>query len=116
MLSGGLRKRFTDLANENFDLVLVHVSAQVLDPVVNYAKRRYVLVFIDEGLLDVVAMLKLDLPPYHRVGAIFVPKVMDKTSLVMQTGIDLVCGPDGELCACYHNGWELQSGVDSVLA
>ncbi len=111
VLSGGLRKRFTDLANENFDLVKVHTSAQVLDPAVNYAKRRYALVFIDEGLLDVVVVLKVDLPPYHSIGAIFVPKVIDTTSLVMQTGIDLVCGPDGELC----NGWELLSGVDSTV-
>ena len=75
--------RFTDLTNENFDLVLVHASAQVLDPVVNYARRRYALVFIDEGLLDVVVVLKLDLSSYHSIGAIFVPKLIDKTSLVM---------------------------------
>ena len=80
----------------------------------HYAKRRYALVFIDEDLHDAVVVLKLDLPPYHSIGAIFVPKVMDKTSLVMQTGIDLVCGPEGELCACSHNGWELLSGVDST--
>ena len=30
----------------------------------------------------------------------------------MQTGIDLVCGPEGELCACYHNGYELPSGEE----
>ena len=115
VLDGCLRKRFTDLANENFGLVLVHVSAQWHEPVVNLAKRCYVLVFIDEDLLDAVVLLKLDLPPYHGIGAIFAPKVLDKTSLVMQTGIDLVCGPEGELCACYHNGWELTSGVDNSV-
>ena len=26
---------------------------------------------------------------------------------MMQTGADLVCSPDGELCTCYHHGWEL---------
>ncbi len=33
----------------------------------------------------------------------------------MQTGIDLVCGPEAELCACYHNGWELLSGEESTV-
>ena len=36
--------------------------------------------------------------------------------LVIQTGIDLVCGPDGELCVCYHNGWELHRGEMVTVA
>ena len=63
VLSGGLRQRFPDLANENFDLVKVHSSVETLDQVVNHARQRYALVIIDEGLMDVVVVLKLDLPP-----------------------------------------------------
>ena len=107
VLTGGLRQRFPDLTTENFDLVKVHPSVDTLDPVVNHARQRYALVFIEEGPMDVVVVLKLDLPPYVDIGAIFVPQVLDKSRLVMQTSIDLVCGPEGELCACYHNGWEL---------
>ena len=56
--------------------------------------------------MDVVVVLKLDLPPYLSIGAVFVPQIIEKSRLV-----DLVCGPEGELCACYHNGWELLSAV-----
>ncbi len=115
VLTGGLHQRFPDLVNENFDLVKVHPSVDTLDPVVNHARQRYALVFIDEGPMDVVVVLKLDLPPYADIGAIFVPQVLDKSRLVMQTGIDLVCGPEGELCACYHNGWELSSGEEATV-
>ncbi len=41
------------------------------------------------------------------MGAVFVPKALNKVMLVMQTGMDLVYGPDGELCACSDNGREL---------
>ena len=30
-----------------------------------------------------------------------------KNILIMDTGLDIVCGPQGELCACYHNGFQL---------
>ena len=112
VLTGGLHKRFPDLTTENFDLVKVHNSINMLDPVVNLARQRYALVYIEGDPMDVVVVLKLDLPPYFDIGAIFVPQVLAKSSLVMQTGIDLVCGPEGELCACYHNGYELPSGEE----
>ena len=115
VLKGGLHERFPDLKQENFDLVKVHHSVNMLDPVVNYAKLHYALVYIEENPLDVVVVLRLDLPPYEDIGAIFVPQVLKKSWLVMQTGIDLVCGPDGEVCACYHNGYELLSGEETVV-
>ncbi len=113
-LIGGLHQRFPDLVSENFDLVKVHPSVHTLDPVVNLAKQRYVVAPV-EGGPNVIVVLKLDLPPYTDIGAIFAPPVLDKGRLVMQTGIDLVCGPDGELCVCYHNGWELQSEEEATV-
>ena len=98
VLKGGLRKRFPDLTKENFDLVKVHHSVNTLDPVVNHAKLHYAVVYIEEDPLDVVVVLGLDLPPCEDIGAIFVPQVLKKSWLVMQTGIDLVCGPEGEVC------------------
>ena len=113
VLTGGLHQRFPDLATENFDLVKAHPSVDTLDPVVNHATQRYVLAHIEEGP-NVIVVLKLDLPPYVDIGAVFAPPVLDKGRLVMQTGIDLVCGPEGEVCACYHNGWELLSGEEAT--
>ena len=114
VLTGGLHKRFPDLTTVNFDLVKVHNSVSMLDPVVNHAKLHYALVYIEENPVDVVVVLKLDLPPYVDIGAIFVPQILTKSRLVMQTGIDLVCGPEGEVCACYHNGYELPSGEETT--
>ena len=73
----GLRRRFPDLASENFDLVKVHPSMQAMDPVVNLAKQRYVVVPVEEDL-HIYVVLKLDLHPYHEVGAIIVPPVLHK--------------------------------------
>ena len=114
-LTGGLHKRFPDLTTENFDLVKVHNAVNMLDPVVNHAKLYYALVYIEEDPVDVVVVLRLDLPPYEDIGAIFVPQILTKSWLVMQTGIDLVCGPEGEVCACYHNGYELPGGEETTV-
>ena len=115
ILKGGLHKRFPDLTQENFDLVKVHHSVNTLAPVVNHAKLHYALVYAEENPLDVVVVLRLDLPPYEDIGAIFVPQVLKKRWLVMQTGIDLVCGLEGAVCACYHNGYELLSGEETAV-
>ena len=42
----------------------------------------------------------------------FVPLTLTKRRLIAQTGIDTVCGPEGELCVCYHNGHELLNGKE----
>ena len=110
----GLRRRFPDLASENFGLVKVHPSMQAMDPVVNLAKQRYVVVPAEEDL-HIYVVLKLDLHPYHAVGAIIVPPVLHKERLVARTGMNLVCGPTGELCICYHNGWELLSAEEATM-
>ena len=43
-------------------------------------------------------------------GSIFVPSLLTKRGLMARTGIDLVCGPDGENRACYCNDKELEQG------
>ena len=57
---------------ENFDLVKVHHTAYTLDPVVNHARQRFVVAPVEEGP-HVIVVLKLDLPPYMDIGAIFAP-------------------------------------------
>ena len=104
VLTGGLHQRFPDLVDVNFDLVKVHGSISSLDPVVNHAKVHYVLAVIEEEPVESIVVLKLDMPPYVDIGAIFVPQTLTKNRLIIQTGIDMVCGPAGEVCACYHNG------------
>ena len=32
----------------------------------------------------------------------------------MDTGLDIVCGPQGELCACYHNGLPMSNAQIDV--
>ena len=47
-LIGGIQRRFPDLAAENIGLVEVHPSMQAMDPIVNVAKKRYVVVPVEE--------------------------------------------------------------------
>ena len=54
-----------------------------------------------------VVLFKAVLSTYEGLGAIFVPPVLNKNILITETGLDIVCGPQGELCACYHNGLQL---------
>ena len=51
-----------------------------------------------------VVLFKAVLSTYEGLGAIYVPPVLNKNILITDTGLDIVCGPQGELCACYHNG------------
>ena len=80
------------------------------DPVANSGTMRYVVIPV-EGDYQVYIALELNLPPYHETGSISVPPYLHKARLISQTGISLVCGPTGELCICYHNGWELQGAM-----
>ena len=54
-----------------------------------------------------VVLFKAVLSTYEGLGAIYVPPVLNKNTLITETGLDIVCGPQGELCACYHNGFQL---------
>ena len=46
----------------------------------------------------------VSIPPssYVDIGAIRVPQTLTKRRLILQTGLDLVCGPGGEICAFYQ--------------
>ena len=106
-LIGGIQRRFPDLATENIGLADVHPSMHAMGPVANSGTIRYVVIPAEEDYQVYIA-LELNLPPYHDTGSISVPPYLHKARLISQTGISLVCGPTGELCVCYHNGWELQ--------
>ena len=71
----------------------------------------YVVTPVEEDHLVYIA-LELHLPPYHRIGSISVQPRLSKLRLIAQTGIHIVCGPIGELCLCYLNGWELSTAQD----
>ena len=103
----GPHQRYPDLVDDNSYLVNVHWSLCSLEPGVNHAKERYVLAVIEEDFVEPTVVLKVDLPLYVDIGAIRVPQTLTKRRLILQTGLDLVCGPGGEICACYHNGYEL---------
>ena len=51
----------------------------------------------EEDLVETTVVLKVDLPPYVDVGAIRVPQTLTKRRLILQTGLDVVCGPGGEV-------------------
>ena len=110
----GLHQRYPDLVDVNSDLVKVHWSISSLEPGVNHAKGHYVLAVIEEDLVEPTVVLKVDLPPYVDIGAIRVPQTLTIRRLILQTGLDLVCGPGGEICACYHNGYELLSAEEAT--
>ncbi len=111
-LIGGIQRRFPDLATENIGLVEVHPSMQAMDPIANMERKRYLVAPVEEDYQVDIA-LEVNLPPYHEIGAISVPPFLRKARLISQTGISLVCGPTGELCICYHNGWELQGAEET---
>ena len=107
----GLKRRFPDLAMENIGLAEVHPSMHTINPVAHPGTLCYVVTPAEEDHLVYVA-LELHLPPYHHVGSISVPPRLSKIRLIAQTGISIVCGPTGELCLCYLNGWELSTAQD----
>ena len=107
ILKGCIYQRFPDMVDSNLDLVKVHWSISAIEPVVNHARNCYVVVVFEEELRESTVVLKLGLPPYVDIGAILVPLTLSKRRLIVQTGIDMVCGPEGELCVCYHNGHAL---------
>ena len=61
-----------------------------------------------------VVLFKAVLSTYEGLGAIYVPPVLNKYILITDTGLDIVCGPQGELCACYHNGLPLGDAQTDV--
>ena len=107
----GIGRRFPDLTMENIGLAEVHPSMHTINPVAHPGTLCYVVTPVEEDHLVYIA-LELHLPPYHRIGSISVQPRLSKLQLIAQTGIHIVCGPLGELCLCYLNGWELSTAQD----
>ena len=107
----GIGRRFPDLTTENIGLAEVHPSMHTINPVAHPGTLCYVVTPLEEDHLVYIA-LELHLPPYHRIGSISVQPRLSKLRLIAQTGIQIVCGPIGELCLCYLNGWELNTAQD----
>ena len=108
-LDGALRARFQDLAQDNFHFGLVHLSYYLTEPVVDPSWEIRLLIPVVEDDITPVVLFKAVLSTYEGLGAICVPPFLNKQTLLSETGLDIVCGPQGELCACYHNGYQLDS-------
>ena len=109
-----LRRRFLDLAQENFGIGPVHSSYYMMEPVIQPGWTVQLVIPILEDDDTPVVLFKAVLPPYEGLGAIYAPPVINKFILIMNTGLDIVCGPHDELCACYHNGLPLSDAQTDV--
>ena len=106
-MEGALRRRFPDLCQDNFGIGQVHLSYYLTEPVADPGWSIRLVIPIGEEDDTPVVLFKATLSTYEGLGAIYVPPVLNKHILITETGLDLVCGPQGELCACYHNGFQL---------
>ena len=105
-MEAALRGRFPDLAQENFGIRQVHLSYYLTEPVADPGWSIQLVIPVVEDDITPVVLFKAVLSTYEGIGAIYVPPVLNKNTLITETGLDIVCGP-GELCACYHNGFQL---------
>ena len=103
-IEGALRRRFPDLAQDNFGIGQVHSSYYLVEPVAQLGWSVQLVIPIVEDDNTPVVLFKAVLSTYEGLGAIYVPPIINKYILITDTGLDIVCGPQGELCACYHNG------------
>ena len=106
-IEGALRGRFPDLAQDNFGTGLVHLSYYLTEPVADPGWEIRLVIPVVEDDITPVILFKAVLSTYEGLGAIYVPPTLNKHTLITETGLDIVCGPQGELCACYHNGFRL---------
>ena len=106
-IEGALRARFPDLAQDNFGTGLVHLSYYLTEPVADPGWEIRLVIPVVEDDITPVILFKAVLSTYEGLGAIYVPPTLNKHILITETGLDIVCGPQGELCACYHNGFRL---------
>ena len=106
-IESALRGRFQDLAQDNFGTGLVHLSYYLTEPVADPCWDIRLLIPVVEDDITPVVLFKAVLSTYEGQGAIYVPPSLNKQTLLAETGLDIVCGPLGELCACYHNGYQL---------
>ena len=113
-IEGALRRRFPDLAQDNFGIGQVHSSYYLVEPVAQPGwSVLLVIPFVEDDNTPVV-LFKAVLSTYEGLGAIYVPPIINKYILITDTGLDIVCGPHGELCACYHNGLPMSHAQTDV--
>ena len=84
-----------------------HLSYYLTEPVADPSWDIRLLIPVVEDDITPVVLFKAVLSTYDGQGAIYVPPTLNKQTLLAETGLDIVCGPLGELCACYHNGFQL---------
>ena len=113
-IEDAVRRRFPDLAQENFGIGQVHLSYYLTEPVADPSWSIQLVIPIVEDDDTPVVLFKAVLSTYEGLGAIYVPSALNKHILITETGLDIVCGPQGELCACYHNGFQLGSALLEV--
>ena len=113
-IEGALRNRFPDLAQDNFGIGQVHSSYYLVEPVAHAGWSVQLVIPVVEDDDTPVVLFKAVLSTYEGLGAIYVPPVLTKYILIMDTGLDIVCGPLGELCACYHNGLPFSTAPTEV--
>ena len=106
-IESALRGRFQDLAQDNFGTSLVHLSYYLTEPVADSSWDIRLLIPVVEDDITPVVLFKAVLSTYEGQGAIYVPSTLNKQTLPAETGLNIVCGPLGKLCACYHNGYQL---------
>ena len=67
-----LRQRFPDMVHVGFNVVKVHPSSLMLDPIPRSQKEKVVTVYTDDVLrLNAVVLLHFRFPPYDEEGAIY---------------------------------------------
>ena len=106
-IEAALRGRFPDLAQDNFHTGLVHLSYYLTEPVADPGWNIRLVIPVVEDDITPVVLFKAALSTYEGLGAIYVPPNLNKQILITETGLDIVCGPQGELCVCYRNGFQL---------
>ena len=92
----------------------VHSSYYLEEPVAHPGWSVQLVIPIVEDDNTPVVLFKAVLSTYEGLGAIHVPPILNKYILITDTGLDIVCGPQGELCACYHNGLPLGDAQTDV--
>ena len=103
-IKGALGRRFPDLGQDNFGIGQVHSSYYLVELVAHGGWSVQLVIPVVEDDDTPVVLFKAVLSTYEGLGAIYVPPVLNKHILITDTGLGIVCRPQGELCACYHNG------------
>ena len=104
------------MAHVGFNVVKVHPSSSMLDPILRSQKEKVVTVYTDDVLrLNAVVLLHLRFPPYDEEGAIYTLRRLRLHALIGQLGLEVVCGQHGDNCLCYINGIELTNDIEAAV-